>query len=150
MVTTILLCLSLIAFVNAHICRSHVVSLECGGSLTPHIIWIAIFTPAMWGFNVSFETFPYDNRPVAPLMDYTFEQWWFHGHLAYPPHPGDFFNLPAGKPATAELACHKGATSYCASADGDACFGKDNYPCPGSPISQFHSKCCPLDPSASR
>jgi hypothetical protein len=94
----------------------------------------------MWGFNVSFETFPYDNRPVAPLADYTFEQWWFHGHLDYPPNPGDFFDLRAGNPATAELACHKGATSYCASADGGVCFGKDNYPCPGSPISQFHSE----------
>ena len=94
----------------------------------------------MWGFNVSFQTFPYDNRPVAPLADYTFEQWWFHGHLDYPPNPGDIFELPAGKPATTELACNKGATSYCASADGGLCFGKDNYPCPGSPISQFHSE----------
>ena len=101
---------------------------------------VAIFTPAMWGFNVSFETFPYDNRPVAPLTNYTFDQWWFHGHLSYPPNPGDFFHLPAGKPATAELACNKGATSYCASADGGVCFGADNYPCPGSPISQFHSE----------
>ncbi|KAF9647895.1 hypothetical protein BDM02DRAFT_3116375 [Thelephora ganbajun] len=118
MASTILLWLSLIDYVNAH---------------------IAMFTPAMWGFNVSFETFPYDNRPVAPLVDYTFNQWWFHGHLNYPPNPGDFFYLPAGKPATAELACHKGATSYCASADGGVCFGADNYPCPGSPISQFHT-----------
>ena len=104
-------------------------------------VLVAIFTPAMWGFNVSSESFPYDNRPVAPLTDYTFDQWWFHGHLNYPPNPGDFFYLPAGKPATAELACHKGATSYCASADGGVCFGADNYPCPGSPISQFHSEC---------
>ncbi|KAF9790725.1 hypothetical protein BJ322DRAFT_409872 [Thelephora terrestris] len=118
MFTTIPLLLWLIAPVNAH---------------------ISIFTPAMWGYNVSFDTFPYDNRPVAPLADYTFEQWWFHGHLGYPPNPGDFFDLPAGKPATAELACNKGATSYCSSADGDLCFGKDNYPCPGSPISQFHT-----------
>lgn len=93
----------------------------------------------MWGYNVTFETFPYDNRPVAPLADYTFEQWWFHGHLDYPPNPGDFFYLPAGKPATAELACHRGATSYC-SPEAGGCFGKDNYPCPGSPISQFHSQ----------
>lgn len=31
----------------------------------------------MWGFNVTAQTFSYDNRPVVPLMDMTFEQWWF-------------------------------------------------------------------------
>lgn len=92
----------------------------------------------MWGFNATSDTVPYDNRPVAPLTDYTFEQWWFHGHLRYPPNPGNFFDLPAGKPATTELACHKGATSYCSAEEG-GCFGKDNYPCPGNPISQFHT-----------
>ena len=98
-----------------------------------------MFTPAMWGFNVTAETFSYDNRPVTPLVDYTFDQWWFHGHLDYPPNPGDIFNLPAGEPVTAELACNRGATSYCEGVDG-GCFGADNYPCPGSPISQFHSE----------
>jgi hypothetical protein len=56
----------------------------------------AIFHPSMYGFNVTAETFPYDNRPVAPLADFTFQQWWFHGHLDHPPNPGDFFELPAG------------------------------------------------------
>ena len=32
---------------------------------------------SMWGFNVTAQTFSYDNRPVVPLMDMTFEQWWF-------------------------------------------------------------------------
>ena len=45
----------------------------------------------MYGFNVTDKTFPYDNRPVAPLTNYTFDQWWFHGHLDYPPNPGDLF-----------------------------------------------------------
>lgn len=39
----------------------------------------------MWGFNVTDKTFGYDNRPVSPLAYYTFEQWWFHGHLDHPP-----------------------------------------------------------------
>ena len=72
----------------------------------------------MYGFNVTFESFPYDNRPVAPLADMTFEQWWFHGHLGYPPHPEDVFELPVGETVTLELACNKGATSYYASSDG--------------------------------
>ena len=33
--------------------------------------------PSMWGYHVRFEDFPYDNRPVAPLQQYTFDQWWF-------------------------------------------------------------------------
>lgn len=92
----------------------------------------------MFGFNVTSSTFPYDNRPVAPLTDYTFSQWWFHGHLGYPPHPGDVFELPAGQTATAELGCNKGATSYYASSEGGD-IRQGNNPCPNSPISAFHS-----------
>ena len=92
----------------------------------------------MYGFNVTDKTFPYDNRPVVPLVDLPFDQWWFHGHLDYPPHPGDFFELPAGKAATAEIACTKGATSYFSSAHGgDIQNGND--PCPGSPPAAIHT-----------
>ena len=45
----------------------------------------AIFHPSMWGFNVTAQDYPYDNRPVSPLADMTFDQWWFHGHLDRPP-----------------------------------------------------------------
>lgn len=83
-------------------------------------------------------TFPYDNRPVAPLMNGTFEQWWFHGHLDYPPNPGDFFELPAGQPATTELACNKGATSFFASSEGGDIRQGDS-PCPNSPTSAYHT-----------
>ena len=31
----------------------------------------------MFGFNVTAQTFSYDNRPQTPLQDYTFQQWWF-------------------------------------------------------------------------
>ena len=85
----------------------------------------------MYGFNVTMETFDYDNRPVAPLADYTFEQWWFHGHLDYPPNDGDIFELPAGRAATAELACNKGLTSWWASSEGHTDIRQDDNPCPG-------------------
>ena len=92
----------------------------------------------MLGFNVSGETFPYDNRPVSPLSDMTFDQWWFHGHLAYPPHPEDVFELPAGTNVTTQIGCNKGATDYFASSDGgDIRNGND--PCPGSPTSEYHT-----------
>ena len=107
-----------------------------------------MFTPAMWGFNYTTQVLPFDNRPVAPLAHYTFDQWWFHGHLGYPPNPGDFFELPAGQPATAELACHRAYTSFCTPEFG-GCNGKDNYPCPGSPVTQFHSEWFLDYPSAS-
>lgn len=100
----------------------------------------------MYGFNVTGQTFPYDNRPVAPLTDYTFDQWWFHGHLGYPPNPGDFFELPAGKPATTELACNKGATSFWESSEGGDIRQGDN-PCPNSPLAAIHSEHIGLHPS---
>ncbi|CAL1716054.1 unnamed protein product [Somion occarium] len=62
-----------------------------------------------------------------------------HGHLDYPPHDGDFFELPAGGTAMSQLSCDKGATSwYASSPGGDAGYGGD-YPCPGQPLSQFHT-----------
>jgi len=120
-----------------HICMAHLF-LRFYGRLT--FLAIAIFHPSMYGFNVT-DQFSYDNRPVAPLINYTFDQWWFHGHLGFPPHEGDFFELPAGQKATAELACNKGATSFFASSDGgDIRDPNDpNNPCPGSPISEFHT-----------
>ena len=95
----------------------------------------------MYGFNVTAQTFPYDNRPVAPIKNMVFQEWWFHNHLAHPPNPGDFFELPAGKPATAEIACNKGATSYFASAPGGD-IREPNNPnnvCPHSPIAEYHT-----------
>ncbi|KAF7977165.1 hypothetical protein HWV62_4595 [Athelia sp. TMB] len=101
----------------------------------------AFWHPSMWGFNVTAQTFSYDNRPVSPLINYTFEQWWFHGHLDYPPNDGDIFELPAGQNAIAELACDKGATDFFATdGGGDIRDPNDEQnPCPGSPISEFHT-----------
>lgn len=101
----------------------------------------AIWHPSMYGFNVTEQDFPYDNRPVSPLTNMTFAQWWFHGHLGHPPNPGDIFNLPAGQPATAEIACNKGATSFFASSDGGDIRNSSNPndPCPGSPSSEYHT-----------
>lgn len=74
--------------------------------------------PSMYGFNVSYHTFDYDNRPEVPLQYYDFNQWWFHNHINYPPHDGDVFEFPAGGSATIEIGCNKGWTSYFASDDG--------------------------------
>ena len=83
----------------------------------------------MYGFNVTTDTFPYDNRPVAPLQDMTFKQWWMHGHIGYPPNAGDVFELRAGAPATLELACNKGLTSYWASSEGRTDVRAGDDPC---------------------
>ncbi|KAG6839967.1 hypothetical protein C0991_010007 [Blastosporella zonata] len=94
----------------------------------------------MYGFNVTATTFSFDNRPVSPLSNRTFDSWWFHGHLDYPPHPTDFFELPAGQTATAEVACDKGATSYFASADADIRDPNDpDNVCPGRGIVAVHT-----------
>jgi len=101
----------------------------------------AFFHPSMFGFNVTQQTFSYDNRPVAPIKNMVFQQWWFHNHLAHPPNPGDLFELPAGQPATAEIACDKGATSFFASAPGGD-IREPNVPnnvCPGSPVQEYHT-----------
>lgn len=98
----------------------------------------ALWHKSMWGFNVTGETFSYDNRPVVPLMDMTFDQWWWHGHLSYPPNDGDFLELPAGGTLHSEIACDKGATSMFASSPGGD-IQDGNNPCPGSPTTAFHA-----------
>ena len=30
----------------------------------------------MWGFNVTAQSYAYDNRPVVPLYNMPFSQWW--------------------------------------------------------------------------
>ncbi|KAH8109897.1 hypothetical protein DFH11DRAFT_1810088 [Phellopilus nigrolimitatus] len=78
----------------------------------------ALWDPSMWGFNVTAKTFSYDNRPVVPLQQMTFEKWWFHGHLSYPPPDNTFLEVPAGKVMNTEIACDKGATTLFASSPG--------------------------------
>ncbi|KAF9223310.1 hypothetical protein BS17DRAFT_808781 [Gyrodon lividus] len=101
----------------------------------------SIWHPSMFGFNVTMQTFSYDNRPVAPLVNMPFNQWWFHGHLGYPPHPQDVFELPAGQNVTTEIACNKGATTYYASSEGGNVQDPNNpnNVCPGSPTSEYHT-----------
>ncbi|KAF7327407.1 hypothetical protein MKEN_00318500 [Mycena kentingensis (nom. inval.)] len=102
---------------------------------------VAFFHPSMYGFNVTDQTFPYDNRPVSPLINGTFSEWWFHGHLDFPPNPDDIFELPAGRPATTQLACHKAATSFFASSEsGDIRIPSEpNAVCPNSPTTAYHT-----------
>ncbi|KXN84873.1 hypothetical protein AN958_12003 [Leucoagaricus sp. SymC.cos] len=98
---------------------------------------IALWHPSMYGFNQS----EGDNRPVDPLANYTFDRWWFHDHLDYPPNPGDVLHLPVGNNVTVELACHKGHTSYNATSGGPIPDqGQPNSPCPGSPSTQWHAE----------
>jgi len=101
----------------------------------------AFFHPSMYGFNVTQQTFSYDNRPVAPIKNMVFQQWWFHNHLSHPPNPGDIFELPAGQTAIAEIACNKGATSYFASSEGGDIRDKNNpnNVCPNSPVTEYHT-----------
>ncbi|KAF5359754.1 hypothetical protein D9756_003021 [Leucocoprinus leucothites] len=98
---------------------------------------IAFWHPSMYGFNQS----EGDNRPVDPLANLTFDKWWFHDHLAYPPNAGDVFNLPAGGSITSQLTCHKGYTSWNASSGGPIDNkGQPDSPCPGSPSTQWHAE----------
>ncbi|KAJ7432516.1 hypothetical protein B0H11DRAFT_2125771 [Mycena galericulata] len=114
------------------------VGLQVVPSVTGHA---SLWHPSMYGFNVTQQTFSYDNRPVSPLTNYTFDQWWFHGHLGFPPNDGDIFDLPAGQPATTEIACNKGATSFFASSEGgDIRTSNPNDVCPNSTTAAFHTQ----------
>lgn len=95
----------------------------------------------MFGFNVTSTTFSYDNRPVTPLVDLSFSKWWFHGHLDYPPHPQDVFELPAGENVTTQIACDKSATTFYNSSEGGNIqeASDPNNVCPGSPTSEYHT-----------
>ncbi|KAI0635898.1 hypothetical protein C8Q77DRAFT_600541 [Trametes polyzona] len=100
---------------------------------------VAFWHPSMYGFNVTDKTYSYDNRPQVPLYDMTFDQWWFHGHIDHPPNDGDLFDLKAGGTVNTILSCDKGATLYYNSSEGgDVGFGSDS-PCPGAPLSAFHT-----------
>jgi hypothetical protein len=97
----------------------------------------AIWHPSMFGFNQT--VIPH--RPQDPLMNLTFDQWWFHGHLDSPPHPEDVMPLPVGKPKMIEISCDKDATSYWTSGPGgnqQSTSDPDN-PCPGQPTTAFHA-----------
>ena len=134
--------LTLLTFLStttrAHICKSTLFA----NPFRPHsLFFLAIWHPSMWGFNVTDKTYSYDNRPVAPLTNMPFNQWWFHNHLDHPPNDGDFFELPAGKTATTELACNKGATTWFNSSEGGDIRqpNNPNDPCPGSDMSEWHT-----------
>lgn len=81
--------------------------------------------------SLSFDHF----APVPEANKYLRDQ---HGHLNYPPNPGNFFELPAGNGATTQLACNKGATKWWATSEGSTDIRQGEYPCPGYPTSQFH------------
>jgi hypothetical protein len=90
----------------------------------------------MFGFNQSST-----NRPQDPLYNLTFDEWWFHGHLGFPPHPEDVMQLAVGKPKMIEISCDKDATSYWTSGPGgdQQSTSQPDSPCPGSPTTAFHA-----------
>lgn len=98
----------------------------------------AMWTPAMYGFNVTNEPDGRDNRPVTPLKFMDFNTWWMHGHMENPPNQGDVFALPAGQTVTTEIACTKAATSFFASGQGGD-IRDGNSVCPDSPMAAFHT-----------
>jgi len=106
---------------------------------------IALFHPAMWGFNTNGDTptplIEGDNRPVIPLYNRTFEQWWFHGLLSDPPEPDAILQMPVGQTTVVETVCDKGASTWWNTSAGHSNVqtGDQNYPCPGYPTSQFHT-----------
>ncbi|KIP10435.1 hypothetical protein PHLGIDRAFT_125488 [Phlebiopsis gigantea 11061_1 CR5-6] len=94
----------------------------------------------MLGFNVTTQSFSYDNRPVVPLYNMPFSQWWFHGHLGYPPHDNDIVEFPAGGSTNLQISCDKGYTDYYASAPGGDIRDKNSdLTCPGQPTSAIHA-----------
>ncbi|KAF8501716.1 hypothetical protein F5888DRAFT_1941595 [Russula emetica] len=98
---------------------------------------ISLWHNSMWGFNVTDGL-----RPQDPLMNLTFDQWWFRGYLnKYPPHPNDIMQLPVGQKVMTELSCDKDATSWWPSGPGGDQQDPNNpdYPCPGQPTTQFHT-----------
>jgi hypothetical protein len=100
---------------------------------------VAFFHPSMFGLDVTEDP----NRPVDPLMNLPFDQWWFHGHLDHPPPEGEVFELPAGGSSTAELACTVDATSFFDAKGANNRDARDpndpNSVCPRSDMSEWHT-----------
>ena len=102
-----------------------------------------MWTPAMLGFNISGPTpgVPFNGRPQDPLMNLPFDQWWFHGHLDYPPKSEDVFQFEVGQKTMTQLSCDKDATTYYTSGPGgdQQSTTEPDSPCPGAPISEYHT-----------
>lgn len=60
-----------------------------------------------------------------------------HGHLDFPPPKDAFFELPAGKPATAQISCDKGYTTNFKYQDWD--IEPTDSACKGQPSQEFHA-----------
>ena len=77
-------------------------------------------------------------RAAAPVPDPNHFPPCQHGHLDYPPAPGNFFELPAGDIAIAQTACNMGATKYWQYSEGSTDIRDGENPCPGYPMAQYH------------
>ncbi|KZT57666.1 hypothetical protein CALCODRAFT_495905 [Calocera cornea HHB12733] len=111
-------------------------------AVLPAAAHLAAWHPSMYGFNWTLDasswTGSYDNRPVAPMYNMPFTEWWMHGHQNLPPNPGDYLELPAGGKFEVEMACDKSATDYW-NTSGQADFRQGNWPCPGASSIEFHT-----------
>ena len=103
--------------------------------LTPDDPPLVRFHPSMWGFNTNGDTptplIEGDNRPVVPLYDRTFDQWWFHGLLSDAPEPDAILQMPVGQTTVVETVCDKGASTWWNTSAGHSNVqtGDQNYPC---------------------
>ncbi|EKM58455.1 uncharacterized protein PHACADRAFT_89092 [Phanerochaete carnosa HHB-10118-sp] len=101
---------------------------------------VAIWHPSMLGFNVTAQTYSYDNRPVVPLYSMPFSQWWMHNHLDHPPHPEDVLEFEAGGSTDIEISCDKGYTTFFSSSEGGSIQDPNSdLCCPGQPVTAIHA-----------
>ncbi|KZO90689.1 hypothetical protein CALVIDRAFT_542443 [Calocera viscosa TUFC12733] len=111
-------------------------------AVVPAAAHLAAWHPSMYGFNWSLVasewTGSYDNRPVAPLYNMPFSEWWMHGHQNLPPNPGDYLELNAGGKFQVQMACDKSATDYW-NTSGQADFRQGDWPCPYASSIEFHT-----------
>ncbi|WVQ72578.1 hypothetical protein IAR50_002136 [Cryptococcus sp. DSM 104548] len=70
---------------------------------------IALWHNASYGYNASD---PNQSDLVQPLQNLTFDEWWFHGKIDYPPADGAYMELPSGGTFSGEVACNKALTSW--------------------------------------
>ncbi|KAF8519414.1 hypothetical protein JB92DRAFT_2898387 [Gautieria morchelliformis] len=65
---------------------------------------IALWDKSMFGLCGKNRQCVNQADPTNPLVGLTFDQWWWHGYLNYPPVNNDIMALPAGKSVTVQLA----------------------------------------------
>lgn len=73
----------------------------------PAAAHLAFWHPSMYGYDDDNSAYPMGYPDFVP-----FSNWWFHGQINQPPADGQFFELPAGGQAQAQVACNKQWTTW--------------------------------------